>query len=119
MERNPNRLRRVMEMALNVGGRVLPPYSRPKSPRKFTQPQLLACLVLKAYLKTSYRGCIEVLENSPVLVRSLGLKMIPNYSTLQRFAERAGLPEQINRMIGEILREVKPNVEDVAVALRR
>jgi hypothetical protein len=27
----------------------------------------------------------------------------------------AGLPEQIERRIGEILREVKPNVEDVAV----
>lgn len=31
------------------------------------QAQLLSCLVLRAYLKTTYRGVLEVLELSPPL----------------------------------------------------
>lgn len=35
-------------------------YSHPKGPKKFTRPQPLACLVPRAYLKTTYRGVLEV-----------------------------------------------------------
>ena len=35
------------------------PYSHAKSPRKFIQAQLVSCLVLRAYLKTTYRGTIS------------------------------------------------------------
>ncbi|WP_437202462.1 hypothetical protein [Planctomicrobium sp. SH664] len=45
------------------------PYSHLKSPHKFTQEQLLTCLILRAYLKTTYRGVIEFLEVSETLQR--------------------------------------------------
>jgi hypothetical protein len=51
-------------MALELAQQVLPPYSHPKSPHKFTQPQLLACLIVKAYLRQSYRGIVELLALS-------------------------------------------------------
>jgi hypothetical protein len=35
-------LQAVTKMALELGEQVLPPYSHPKSPHQFTQPQLLA-----------------------------------------------------------------------------
>jgi hypothetical protein len=34
----------------------LKPYAHKYSPKKFTQPQLFACLVLKVFFKTDYRG---------------------------------------------------------------
>jgi hypothetical protein len=39
----------VTRMALELAQKVLPPYSHPKSQHQFTQPQLLACLIVKAY----------------------------------------------------------------------
>lgn len=46
-----NRLVRAAELAIAVTADEVPAYSYPKSPRRFTQPQLLACLVLRAHLK--------------------------------------------------------------------
>ncbi len=56
-------------MALELAQQVLPPYSHPKSPHQFTQPQLLACLIVKAYLRQSYRGIVELLALSDGLRR--------------------------------------------------
>jgi len=46
----------VLVTAWIVAKAVLPAYSHPSSPKKFMQHQLFACLVLKAFLKTDYRG---------------------------------------------------------------
>ena len=43
-------------MALALGNRVLPTYAHRFAPKTFTQPQLLACLVLMRFHKTDYRG---------------------------------------------------------------
>jgi hypothetical protein len=39
----------VPRMALELAQQVLPPYSHPKSPHKFTQPLLLARMMPKVY----------------------------------------------------------------------
>jgi hypothetical protein len=95
-------------------------YSHPKSPHKFTQPQLMSCLILRAYLKTTYRGVIEILETSEALRERLGLDRLPHYSTLKRFADRSAVPDIIDAMLMEILRQVKEArgsevEEDVAI----
>jgi hypothetical protein len=59
----------VTRMALALAQQVLPLYSHPKSPHQFTQPQLLACLIVKAYLRQSYRGIVELLALSDALRR--------------------------------------------------
>ena len=49
--------KRVMMTAYVTAQRALPAYAHRFSPKKFTQHQLFACLVLKEFLKTDYRGC--------------------------------------------------------------
>ena len=63
---------------MRLSGRYLQPYSHPKSPKKFTQAQLMTCLILRAYLKTTYRGVIEYLDTSDKLQKCLGLKRVPH-----------------------------------------
>ena len=57
--------------ALATAERALPAYSHRNSPKKFTQHQLFACLVLKNFLKTDYRGLVAHLADSPSLVELL------------------------------------------------
>ena len=68
--------------ALKLASNQLPKYSHPCSPHKFTQPQLFAVLALKDFMKLDYRGIIEVLRDWPKLMKTLGLKRLPHYSTL-------------------------------------
>lgn len=46
----------VARLALRAARDALPDYARPKSPRKFTQPQLVACLVVREFEGKDYRG---------------------------------------------------------------
>ena len=91
MTTKANLLLNVAQLALEIGKKHLADYSHPKSPQTYTQPQLLACLVLKTYLRTTYRGIIDVLAVSDKLTKALKLKAIPNYSTLKYFADRIDL----------------------------
>jgi hypothetical protein len=52
------------------------------SPQRFTQAQLFACLVLRQFFRTDYRGLVALLEDFPELRRALKLKCLPHYSTL-------------------------------------
>ena len=77
----------LAKAALAAGKRALPDYSHRFSPHKFTQPQLFAILTLRQFLKTDYRGIVQVLSEWSDLRQALGLTRIPNYSTLC-YAER-------------------------------
>jgi len=116
MARKPTLLRRVAALALEASRRCLPDYSHPKSPRRYTQPQLLACLVLKAYLKQTYRGIVEILQESDGLRQALDLAedSIPRHTTLEEFASRLGGPEVIDQVIGECLKMDGRPVEELA-----
>ena len=80
--------RAVALEALAAGEMALPAYSHPCSPKKFTQPQLFACLVLKAFFKTDYRGVVAVLADCGDLTAALGLECVPHFTTLQKACER-------------------------------
>ena len=80
--------RRVLRVAYAVGQDALPDYTHRFSPKKFTQPQLFACLVLKVFLKTDYRGVTAFLQDLPDLPRAIGLKDVPHFTTLQKAAAR-------------------------------
>ena len=77
--KNPIALARA---ALEAGKDALADYSCPKSPHKFTQPQLFAMLVLKQFFKLDYRGVVTWLSQWTELREALELKRVPNYSTL-------------------------------------
>ena len=79
---------KVVRQALTVGTQVLRPYSHKNSPKKFTQPQLFSCLVLKTFFKTDYRGAEQLLADLPELTDALGLQQTPHFTTLQKAAGR-------------------------------
>jgi DNA-binding response OmpR family regulator len=64
MRKKSNRLMGVARLAMKLGREHLSDYGAVTSRKDFTQRQLMACLVLRAYLKTTYRGLIEILETS-------------------------------------------------------
>jgi hypothetical protein len=78
----------VARRALAVATGVLPPYAHVSSPRKYTQPQLFACLVLKTFLKTDYRGLAAHLADHSDLRAALGLKAVPHFTTPQMASRR-------------------------------
>jgi len=69
----------------------------------FTQRQLMACLILRAYLKTTYRGVLELLAVSSNLREALGLgDKLPHYTTLQKFSVRSQVLAIADAMIRTI-----------------
>ena len=79
---------RVAREALAVASRRLRCYAHKFSPKKFTQPQLFACLVVKAFLKTDYRGLVAHLADHSELRGALGLKTVPHFTTPHKAGRR-------------------------------
>jgi hypothetical protein len=79
---------RVVRHALAVAKGRPPEYAHRFSPRKFTQPQLFACLVLKTFLNTDYRGVEAHLGEHSDLRAVLGLRLVPHFTTLQKASRR-------------------------------
>jgi hypothetical protein len=79
---------RVARRAVAAAAAVLPPYAHVNSPRKYTQPQLFACLVLKTFLKTDYRGLVAHLADHSDLRAALGLATVPHFTTPQKASRR-------------------------------
>jgi hypothetical protein len=79
---------RVAQQALAVGTNALRLYAHRCSPQLYTQPQLFACLALKTFFKTDYRGIVAKLRDLSDLPRALGLQRVPHYTTLQKAAVR-------------------------------
>jgi hypothetical protein len=95
-----NRLLGVARLAMRLGGDHLSDYGAVTSRKDFTRRQLMACLVLRAYLKTTYRGVIEILETSEALRTELGMKeKLPHYSTLAKFCERSAVLDILGAML--------------------
>src|SRR6266850_924095 len=78
----------VARRALVTGTGVLPDYAHRCSPRKYTQPQLFACLALKTFLKTDYRGVVAHLADHSDLRTALRLAAVPHFTTLQKASRR-------------------------------
>ena len=79
---------RVVREALAVARQRLRAYAHKFSPKKFTQPQLFACLVLKTFLKTDYRGLVAHLADHSDIRDALGLKTVPHFTTPQKASRR-------------------------------
>lgn len=104
----PNRLLSFVRLALVVAERVLPLYAHKFAPRRYTQPQLLGCLLIKEYLNLDYRSVEEVLDASESLRSVLGLNCTPDHSTLWRFARHRLTPELIEQALAETVRLLSP-----------
>jgi hypothetical protein len=93
---------------MTLGNRHLSKYGSYKSRHDFTQAQLMTCLILRAYLKTTYRGVIEQLELAPALRQAMGIQgKLPHYSTLKKFADKSGVAAVLEGMLGELAKAVQ------------
>jgi hypothetical protein len=94
----------VARAALEAAQRVLPFYTHPNSPKKFTQHQLFACLVLKNFLKTDYRGVVAHLTDHPELREVLRLNSVPHFTTLQKASQHLLACEPVRRVLESTIR---------------
>src|SRR5215469_9539903 len=95
--------RRVLQVAYDAARQAVPAHRHRFRPKKFTQPQLLACLVLKEFLRLDYRGLTEHLADHGELRRLLALKVIPHYTTLQKAAARLLRAAPARRLFDAVL----------------
>jgi hypothetical protein len=94
----------VIRAANLVAKESLPAYSHVNSPRKFTQHQLFACLVLKAFLKLDYRGVSAMLNDCSDLCEAIDLEEVPHFSTLQKAAGRLLVVPRARRLLATTVR---------------
>src|SRR3954467_6450125 len=80
--------RRVLRVAYDAARQAFPAQRHRFSPKKFTQPQLAACLVLKEFLRVDYRGLTEHLADHRELTQALDLKAVPHFTNFQKAAAR-------------------------------
>jgi len=78
----------VARAAYAVAREALPTHRHKFSPKRFTQPQLFVCLVLKVFHKTDYRGIVAILKDRPDLCKTFGLARVPHFTTLQKASKR-------------------------------
>src|SRR6478735_4475076 len=78
----------VARMALSVARESIPAFSSKFSRKDFTQHQHFALMALREFLKTDYRGLEQMLKEWAELREVLGLKKVPDHSTIQKAAER-------------------------------
>lgn len=106
----------VASEALAVGTRVLRRYAHRNSPKRFSQPQLFACLVLKTFFKTDYRGISQLLDDLPELTATLGLDVVPHFTTLQKASQRLLRLRRANRLLTAIVRRALRRRRKLALA---
>ena len=91
-------------LAYRLAAHVLPPYGSKYSPKKFTQPSLLACLCVKEYLRLDYRGLEALLASAAELRAALGLRAVPDHSMLHWFLRHRISPTRLKQVRAASLR---------------
>lgn len=104
MSRTSKSPRRVIFVAHAIGRQALPEYAHRCSPKTYTLPQLFACLVLKTFLRTDYRGVEAFLKDLPGIGEAIGLKCVPDHSTLQKAAVRIFGSHNTEKLLAASLR---------------
>ena len=78
----------VARQALATAAAALPAYASKFSKKTYTQHQLFALLAVREFLRTDYRGLEQHLRDWSDLRAALGLRGVPDHSTLQKAADR-------------------------------
>ena len=82
----------------------LPVYAHRFSPKKYTQPQLFVCLVLKTYFRADYRKLTAILQDFDALQAYLGLPCVPHFTTLQKASRRLLRAPHAKRLFHGVVR---------------
>ena len=97
---------RIVRLAARLARRHMADFPHTNAPKKFTQPQLFACLVLKAHLGCTYRRTEELLTLMPAVREAIGLRAVPRFTTLQSFADRPEIMALIDGVLASIGRAI-------------
>ena len=106
--------KKVARAAYKIAKSTLPRYGHRYSPKKFTQPQLFVCLILKIFLKTDYRGIAAILSDSPDLCKSFDLVKVPHFTTLQKASKKLLRFTVADKLIKATVRSVTKSTIDLA-----
>src|ERR1700740_2421689 len=99
--------RTVAMVALAAGKEAFSDYSHVYSPKKFTQPQLFACLVLKEFEKKDYRGIRQLLIDCSDRREALGVALVPHYTTLQKASRRLLKQDRVRFLLDDTVRRIR------------
>ena len=99
--------RDVAMVALAAGKEAFSDYSHVYSPKKFTQPQLFACLVLKEFEKKDYRGVRQLLLDCRDLREVIGLNSVPHFTTLQKASRRLLRQDRVRALLDDTVRRIR------------
>ena len=95
----------VLIAAFKIARACLPAHRHKNSPKKFTQHQLFACLVLKNFLRTDYRGLVEYLGDCNSLSEAIELDSVPHFTTFHKAAKRLLVSKSAQKLLDETVRE--------------
>jgi hypothetical protein len=102
--------------ALHAATACLPLYAHRFAPKRFTQPQLFACLVLKEFEKKDYRGVRQLLLDCSDLREAIGLNHVPHYTTLQKASVRLLKLKHIRTLLEQTVRTIQGRRRNVPYA---
>jgi len=103
-------------VALAAGKEAFSDYSHKYSPKKFTQPQLFACLVLKEFEKKDYRGVVQLLQDWQELRQAIGLRSVPHFTTLQKASRRLLKLKHVRTLLKQTIRRIHQRRKNVPYA---
>jgi len=95
----------LAKVALQTAKSSLEAYPHPFSPKRFTQHQLFAILALRQFLKTVYRGIIQMLKDFSDLRKVLELMEIPHYSTFLLCRKKAAKKRGFEKLLAAIFEQ--------------
>lgn len=107
MSTGSKRPKRVLAVAYRVDGSALCLYAHKFSRKKFTQPQLFACLVLKEFLQLDYRKLAALLRDCDGLTAAIELETVPHFTTFQKAADRLLPSTPVRSLLDEKLATAK------------
>jgi hypothetical protein len=93
-------------LALRVARGRLRTYGSIKSRKDLTQPRLVTCLVLRAYLKATCSDFCDQLAVASELRAALGPRKGPDDSTLCKFAAKADVPAVREAMLATLAKQI-------------
>ena len=101
--------KKLAAAAYRIARDTLPEHSHRYSPQKYTQPQLLVCLVLRVFFKTDYRGIVEILNDWPDLCQVFKLKTVPHFTTLQKASKRLMRSATAEKLLDSTIETLQPD----------
>ena len=116
MKKKPHESRyvRFIRLAYGLTNTLLPHYRHRNSPKTYTQPQLVACVLLGCYLDMSWRELEDWLLASETVCRMLGLSAVPDHSTLFRAFQHLSM-RQLEQLQQALLRWLQVSETTMAI----